>query len=92
MATVPVFLVTFSLIIPHMLIKRQLQGQIYTALEPPSPDTSGKQQEGHGEVKREKKPESMREHKIEMGKKKGRKESKSSVQLRSIIVWIFLNY
>lgn len=54
MATVPVFLVTFNLIIPHVLTKRQLQGQICMVLEPLPPGTSGKEQEEDGEVKGEK--------------------------------------
>lgn len=77
MATVPVFPVTFNLIIPHRLTKRQLQGQIYMVLEPPSPGTSSKQQEGSKEVKRGKKPKQnrtgrVREHKMEMDRKKGK--------------------
>lgn len=65
---------------------------MYMTLEPPSPDTSGKQQEGVGEVKKgkRKKIERVREQNMEMGRKKERKENKSFVQLRSIIVRISL--
>lgn len=52
---------------------------MYMTLEPPSPDTSGKQQEGVGEVKKGKRKKNRKSERTEYGN--GQKERKERKQV-----------